>query len=443
MKLAIIGTGYVGLVTGACLAELGHEVICMDKNTDKIKKIQQGKMPIYEKDLPELVQKNINRNLLFTTDLKAVFQHTHIVFLALPTPALPDGRADLSLVFQFIDEMILHIHREIVLITKSTVPVGTAKQIQAILDKYVEDKNLPICEVVSNPEFLREGFAVQDALNPTRIVVGTQISSANNERIRQLMSDIYTPYLSKNIPILFMDDVSAELSKYAANSFLATKISFINQLANFAEKIGANIQDVASVMGEDPRIGKQFLNAGCGYGGSCLPKDVKALIHAGHDNNINLSIIQAVDEVNELQKMKLINEIVGYYNGNIRDKVFALWGLSFKPYTDDIREAPAFAMINELLKLGAKVKAFDFQAMDNTFTILKDQIAYGKDMYHTLEGTDALIIATEWSDFKKANLSKIAILLEDKIIFDGRNLFEREDAQSAGLKYFSIGRQSV
>ena len=428
----IVGTGYVGLVTGACLAELGHEVLCVDKNAEKIEGIRRGIMPIYEANLPELVAKHINKNLFFTTSLAKAVQHTDLLFFALPTPALPDGNANVSLIFQVLSELIPLIHKPITILIKSTVPVGTAQKIQTILDK-----NVPFaCEVVSNPEFLREGFAVQDALNPTRIVVGTK-----NETLKPMFATLYAPYTAKNIPLLFMDLASAELSKYAANAFLATKISFINQMANLAEKVGADIQDIASVMGEDPRIGKLFLNAGCGYGGSCLPKDVKALIHTGAENNLDLSIICAVDAVNQKQKTKLIEEILEHYAGEISGKTFAIWGLAFKPNTDDIREAPAFTMIEALLQLGAQVKVFDFQAMDNTLAIFQDQIEYGKDMYQTLEGTDALLIATEWPDFKKADLPKIATLVKDKIIFDGRNLYALPAVRMAGLQYISMGRK--
>ncbi|AYL95261.1 UDP-glucose dehydrogenase family protein [Mucilaginibacter celer] len=435
MEIAIIGTGYVGLVTGTCLSETGNHVTCVDINEQKVKMMQQGKLPIYEPGLEQLFHRNINNErLLFTTDLAGAIQNASIIFLALPTPPGGDGSADLSYVLGAAKDIACLISSYKVIVTKSTVPVGTADKVKAVFEKYTDVE----VAVVSNPEFLREGVAVEDFMKPDRVVVGT-----TDQRARKLMADLYSPYVRQGNPIIFMDERSAELTKYAANSFLATKISFMNEIANLCELVGADVDMVRLGVGSDERIGKRFLFPGIGYGGSCFPKDVQALAKAADENNYDFRILNSVMSVNEIQKKILVEKLKKYYNGNLEGKRFALWGLAFKPETDDIREAPALYIIDELLKAGAVVVAYDPEAINNVKSQLADSILYANDLYEALVGTDALLILTEWSAFRNPDFDTIKLNMKDKVIFDGRNLYDLQKMEEHGFYYNSIGRQVV
>lgn len=432
MKITVVGTGYVGLVTGTCLAETGNEVICVDIDKEKVEKMKNGEVPIYEPHLDVLFERNIKAGrLLFTTSLKEGLDHGDIVFLALPTPEDQDGSADLKYVLGVANDIGEIITDYKVIVDKSTVPVGTAEKVrEAIASK----TNVPF-DVVSNPEFLREGYAVDDFLKPERIVVGS-----SSERATALMNKLYKPYVRSGNPVIIMDEKSAELTKYAANSFLATKITFMNEIANFCEKVGANVDMVRRGMGTDSRIGKRFLFPGIGYGGSCFPKDVKALHKSGRDMDYNFEILEAVVKVNQTQKTILMPKIEKHFEGDLSGKTIAVWGLAFKPETDDIREAPALYMIEELLNKGANVKAFDPEAMPNVKKVLGDSIAFAENMYDATEDADALLICTEWSVFRTPNFTKLSDRLKKKLIFDGRNLYDTEDMKSLEYIYYSIGR---
>lgn len=432
MKITVVGTGYVGLVTGTCLAETGNEVICVDIDKEKVEKMKNGEVPIYEPHLDVLFERNIKAGrLLFTTSLKEGLDHGDIVFLALPTPEDQDGSADLKYVLGVANDIGEIITDYKVIVDKSTVPVGTAEKVrEAIASK----TNVPF-DVVSNPEFLREGYAVDDFLKPERIVVGS-----SSERATALMNKLYKPYVRSGNPVIIMDEKSAELTKYAANSFLATKITFMNEIANFCEKVGANVDMVRRGMGTDSRIGKRFLFPGIGYGGSCFPKDVKALHKSGRDMDYNFEILEAVVKVNQTQKTILMPKIEKHFEGDLSGKTIAVWGLAFKPETDDIREAPALYMIEELLNKGAHVKAFDPEAMPNVKKVLGDSIAFAENMYDATEDADALLICTEWSVFRTPNFTKLSDRLKKKLIFDGRNLYDTEDMKSLEYIYYSIGR---
>jgi UDPglucose 6-dehydrogenase len=435
MKISVIGTGYVGLVTGTCLAETGNEVLCVDINEEKVKKMQAGKVPIYEPHLDVLFERNIKANRLsFTTSLEEGLAFGDIVFLALPTPEDEDGSADLSYVLGVSEAIGKLLTSYKIIVDKSTVPVGTAAKVHSTIAKNAR------CEfdVVSNPEFLREGFAVDDFLKPERIVVG-----ASSERAIQQMKKLYKPFVRSGNPIIIMDEKSAELTKYAANSFLATKITFMNEIANFCEKVGADVDKVRIGMGTDSRIGKRFLFPGIGYGGSCFPKDVKALYKSGQDQNYDFDILKSVIEVNDVQKRVLVPRIVNYFNGELANKTIAIWGLAFKPETDDIREAPSLYMINDLLKQGAKLRVFDPEAMANVKEKYGNELYYATNMYDALKGVDALIIATEWSIFRTPNFAKLRSLMTSPAIFDGRNLYDTQDLKSEGFYYESIGRKTV
>lgn len=435
MKISVIGTGYVGLVTGTCLAETGNEVVCVDINEEKVKKMQEGFVPIYEPHLDVLFDRNIKANrLTFTTSLEEGLAFGDIIFLALPTPEDEDGSADLSYVLGVAEDIGKLIKEYKIIVDKSTVPVGTAEKVQATIAKNAT------CDfdVVSNPEFLREGFAVDDFLKPERIVVG-----ASSERAIEQMKKLYKPFVRSGNPIIIMDEKSAELTKYAANSFLATKITFMNEIANFCEKVGADVDKVRIGMGTDSRIGKRFLFPGIGYGGSCFPKDVKALYKSGKDQNYDFEILKAVIEVNDVQKRVLIPRIETFFDGDISQKTFAIWGLAFKPETDDIREAPSLYMIDDLLAKGAKLRVFDPEAIENVRKKYNDKLYYATNMYDALEGVDALIISTEWSIFRTPNFNKLRDLMNGKAIFDGRNLYDIDDIQSEGFYYESIGRKTV
>lgn len=432
MKIAVIGTGYVGLVTGTCLAETGNEVLCIDIDADKVQKMQNGEVPIYEPHLDVLFERNIKANRLkFSTSLEEGLEHGDIIFLALPTPEDEDGSADLKYILGVADDIGKLIKDYKVIVDKSTVPVGTSDKVKATISKHAKVE----FDVVSNPEFLREGFAVDDFLKPERIVVGS-----SSERATKLMEKLYKPYVRSGNPIIIMDEKSAELTKYAANSFLAAKITFMNEIANFCEKVGADVDKVRIGMGTDSRIGKRFLFPGIGYGGSCFPKDVKALHKSGLDNNYNFKILDAVIHVNAKQKLILIPKIKDHFNNDLKGKNIAIWGLAFKPETDDIREAPSLYMIEELLEQGCNIKAFDPEAMPNVKRKLGDKITFADNMYDTLQNADALVISTEWSIFRTPNFNKMKDLMAKHTIFDGRNLYEVKDIQNEGFKYISIGR---
>jgi len=432
MKIAVVGTGYVGLVTGTCLAETGNEVLCIDIDANKVQKMQNGEVPIYEPHLDVLFERNIKANRLrFSTSLEEGLEHGDIIFLALPTPEDEDGSADLKYILGVAEDIGKLIKDYKVIVDKSTVPVGTSDKVKATIAKHAKVE----FDVVSNPEFLREGFAVDDFLKPERIVVGS-----SSERATKLMEKLYKPYVRSGNPIIIMDEKSAELTKYAANSFLAAKITFMNEIANFCEKVGADVDKVRIGMGTDSRIGKRFLFPGIGYGGSCFPKDVKALHKSGLDNNYNFKILDAVIHVNAKQKLILIPKIKDHFNNDLKGKNIAIWGLAFKPETDDIREAPSLYMIEELLEQGCNIKAFDPEAMPNVKLKLGDKITFADNMYDTLQNADALVISTEWSIFRTPNFNKMKDLMAKHTIFDGRNLYEVKDVQNEGFKYISIGR---
>ncbi len=435
MNIAVVGTGYVGLVTGTCFAETGNHVICVDIDANKVQMMKDGKVPIYEPHLDVLFERNIRQGRLhFTTDLASAIKDAQIIFLALPTPPGEDGSADLKYVLGVADDLGKIITDYKVIVDKSTVPVGTSEKVHAALAKHAK---ADLFDVVSNPEFLREGFAVDDFLKPDRVVVGT-----SSPRAQKVMEDLYKPFVRQGNPIIFMDERSAELTKYAANAFLATKITFMNEIANFCERVGADVDKVRIGIGTDSRIGKRFLFPGIGYGGSCFPKDVQALAKSGNDAGYEFQIIKAVMEVNEDQKTSIIPKITKHY-GDLKGKRFALWGLAFKPDTDDIREAPALYVIDALLKAGASVTAFDPEAMPNVKKQVGNSIAFAADEYEALKGADALIIATEWALFRTPDFKRVAELLKEKVVFDGRNLYDLDEMQKLGFTYVSVGRQTV
>jgi UDPglucose 6-dehydrogenase len=441
MKIAVVGTGYVGLVTGTCFAETGNEVICVDIDKDKVEKLRKGEITIYEPGLEKLFLRNLKEERLrFTTSLAEAVKDSLLILLALPTPPGEDGSADLSYILGVASELgkLLQPGDYKVVVDKSTVPVGTAEKVR---NKILETGGKQLegaFDVVSNPEFLREGLAVEDFMKPDRVVIGT-----DSARARKVISDLYAPFVRQGNPVIFMDEPSAELTKYAANSFLATKISFMNEIARLCELFGADVDMVRRGMGSDSRIGKRFLFPGIGYGGSCFPKDVQALVKSASEVGYDFQILNAVMKVNEVQKLRLIPGIKKYFNHNLEGKRIALWGLSFKPNTDDIREAPALYMIDELLKTGAVVCAFDPEAMNNTKALLGNKIEYGENQYATLKGADALIIATEWNEFRTPDFAKIAANLKNKVIFDGRNLFDLSTMKDLGFHYESIGRERI
>jgi len=435
MKIAVIGTGYVGLVTGTCLAENGNDVLCVDIDKNKVKQMKAGVVPIYEPHLDVLFERNIKAGRLnFTTNLKEGLDFGEVIFLALPTPEDEDGSADLKYVLGVAKEIGEYITTYKVIVDKSTVPVGTADLVKTTIEKSCKTD----FDVVSNPEFLREGFAVDDFLKPERIVIGS-----SSERAIDVMQRLYQPFVRSGNPIIIMDEKSAELTKYASNSFLATKITFMNEIANYCQKVGADVDKVRIGMGTDSRIGKRFLFPGIGYGGSCFPKDVKALHKSGKDINYDFKILEAVVEVNEHQKTILFPEVSSYFDDNLEGKTIAIWGLAFKPETDDIREAPALYMIDKLLEAGANVKAFDPEAIENVKEKYGDKLQYGKDMYEVTEGADALLICTEWSIFRTPNYDLLKSNLNNPVIFDGRNLYPTVELAKQGIHYISIGRQKV
>lgn len=435
MNITIVGTGYVGLVTGTTLAELGNSVYCVDIDEKKVEGMKNGIVPIYEPNLEEMFLRNIqSERLFFTTNLKEALDKSEVVYLALPTPPGEDGSADLSYVLKVANDIGEMMTEYKVVVNKSTVPVGTADKVR----ETISAKTTIDFDVVSNPEFLREGFAVEDSMNPARVVVGS-----SSEKAKDIMAKIYQPFTNTGIPIIFMDEKSSELTKYAANSFLAVKITFMNEIANYCEKVGADVDKVRLGMGSDDRIGHRFLFPGIGYGGSCFPKDVKALIKSGKDDHFDFQILQATEKVNISQKIILVSEIEKYFGGNIKGKKIAMWGLAFKANTDDIREASSLDNIALLLEKGAEIIAYDLIAEQNVKKLLGDKISYANTMYDALEGTDALFIATEWPEFKNPNFDLMAKKMKNKAIFDGRNMFPLEVAQQKGFFYKSIGRKTV
>lgn len=432
MNISIIGSGYVGLVSGTCFAETGNSVTCIDIDKNKIRRLSAGEITIFEPGLEKIFLKNIKeKRLKFTYDLKKGVVDSQIIFLALPTPPGKDGHADLKYILKVADQLGSLIKNYKVIVDKSTVPVGTAAKVRKAISK---NCNVDF-DVVSNPEFLREGVAVEDFMKPDRIVIGTK-----SEKARKILKELYSPYVRQGNPILFMDENSAELTKYAANSFLATKISFMNEISILCEKFHADVDFVRRGIGTDLRIGKRFLFPGIGYGGSCFPKDVKALIKSAKEEDYDFKILNAVESVNEYQKSYLTEKIKKYFNYNIEGKHFALWGLSFKPNTDDIREAPSLVIIKNLLDAGASISVFDPEAMNNVKNLLGNKIKYSKNMFDCLINADALIIATEWNEFRNPNFIKINKLLKKKLIFDGRNLFDPKKMYEMDIEYFSIGR---
>jgi UDPglucose 6-dehydrogenase len=435
MNIAVVGTGYVGLVTGTCFAETGNHVICVDINEEKVNMMKAGKVPIYEPHLDVLFERNIRQGRLhFTTNLADALEKAQIVFLALPTPPGEDGSADLSYVLNAAADIGKLMKDYKVLVDKSTVPVGTAEKVTAEVKKHAKVD----FDVVSNPEFLREGFAVDDFLKPDRVVVGT-----TSERAMKLMDELYKPFVRQGNPIIFMDERSAELTKYAANAFLAAKITFMNEIANFCEAVGADVDKVRIGMGSDSRIGKRFLFPGIGYGGSCFPKDVQALAKSGAEAGYQFQIIESVMKVNEEQKTALMPKIKKHYGGSLKGKHFAMWGLAFKPDTDDIREAPALYMIDALKAEGATVAAFDPEGMKNVQKMKGDVVRYASDEYDALKDADALIICTEWAEFRTPDMDRVKSALKKPVIFDGRNLYDLDTMQAKGFKYVSIGRNVV
>ena len=435
MKIAVVGTGYVGLVTGTCFAETGNQVTCVDINQEKVLQMQAGKIPIYEPGLDDLFQRNTQEGRLhFTTSLKEGIERAKVIFLALPTPPGADGSADLKYILQVANDLGPILSDYTVIIDKSTVPVGTSDKVRAAIAKNAKVE----FDVVSNPEFLREGVAVEDFMKPDRVVIGTQ-----SDRAKDLMSRLYAPLVRQGNPIIFMDERSAELTKYAANAFLATKITFMNEIANLCELVGANVDEVRKGIGTDSRIGKRFLFAGIGYGGSCFPKDVQALAKTSAENDYEFKILDSVMQVNESQKTKLIPHLAKHFKGDLAGKKIAMWGLAFKPYTDDIREAPALYNIDALLELGATVSAYDPEAMGHVKQLMGDKITFTKNPYEALEEADALLIVTEWPQFRTPDFDRMDSLLKNKVIFDGRNLYELNQMAELGYTYYSIGRQTI
>lgn len=440
MNLSIIGTGYVGLVSGTCFAEMGNNVICVDNNQDKLKKLKKGIVPIYEPGLEILFHRNIEKKrLTFTDDLKKAVLESEIIMLCLPTPQDEDGSADLKYVFEVADEIgkILKDAATLdfkIIVNKSTVTVGTSKAVTKLIEKHGVNN----FEVVSNPEFLREGFAVDDFMKPDRIVVG-----ALSQKVFDRMHTLYEPFVRQGNPIYEMNPESSEVTKYAANSYLAMRITYMNELANFCESVGADVEMVRKGMGSDTRIGKRFLFSGIGYGGSCFPKDVNALIKTSEDNNSPIRLLKVVDEVNKLQKLILVKKILKHFDRNIKGKKFAVWGLAFKPNTDDMREAPSIYIIKELIRLGAKVSAYDPAAIENAKFYLDNILDYTPDQYSMLKDADALLILTEWNEFRNPDFNRIKTDLKSPIIFDGRNVFEIKKMEELGFTYYSIGRNTI
>lgn len=438
MNIAIVGTGYVGLVSGACFSEMGINVTCVDIDEKKIQKLKDGIMPIYEPGLDELVERNVKAGRLqFTTDLTTCLDDVEVVFSAVGTPPDEDGSADLKYVLEVARTVGRNINKHVVLVTKSTVPVGTAKKVRAAIQEELDKRGASIeFDVASNPEFLKEGAAIKDFMAPDRVVVGVE-----SERARKLMERLYRPFTLNGYPILMMDVPSAEMTKYAANAMLATRISFMNDIANLCERIGANVDNVRKGMGTDSRIGSRFLYAGCGYGGSCFPKDVKALVHTGIENGYHMQVIEAVEAVNEKQKSIVFDKLNDAFRGDLKGKTVAVWGLAFKPETDDMREAPALVVIEKLLEAGAVVKAFDPVAMEECKRRIGDTITYCKDMYEAVIDADAVALLTEWKQFRMPSWAIIHKAMNDYVVVDGRNIYDSEELHELGFTYSRIGQK--
>lgn len=436
MKIAIVGTGYVGLLSGACFAEMGADVTCVDVDKRKIEMLQKGQIPIYEPGLEELVERNVaDGRLHFSTDLGECLDQVKIVFSAVGTPPDEDGSADLRYVLEVAREFGRKINQYTLLVTKSTVPVGTASKVKAAVAEELTKRGVDVpFDVASNPEFLKEGDAIDDFMKPDRVVVGVE-----SDRAKELMERLYKPFMMNNYRMIFTDVASAEMIKYAANSMLATRISFMNDIANLCEIVGADVNMVRKGIGADARIGSKFLYPGCGYGGSCFPKDVKALIRTAEQQGYRMQVLEAVEAVNERQKGILFEKFERYFNGDVAGRSVAMWGLSFKPETDDMREAPSLVLIERLLAAGCKVRAFDPIAMDEARRRLGDKIEYCTSKYDALEGADALMIVTEWKQFRLPNWSRVAELMEGRVVIDGRNIYDRQEIEMAGLDYLRIG----
>ncbi|GAB3992652.1 UDP-glucose/GDP-mannose dehydrogenase family protein [Spirosoma daeguense] len=435
MKLAVVGTGYVGLVTGTCFAETGNQVTCVDIDERKVEKLNNGVVPIYEPGLETLFHRNVEEGRLsFTTSLEEGIRGAEVIFLALPTPPGEDGSADLKYILKVASDLGPILSQYAVIVDKSTVPVGTAEKVHA----HIADNATVDFDVVSNPEFLREGVAVEDFMKPDRVVIGTK-----SERAKSVMNKLYAPLVRQGNPIIFMDERSAEMTKYAANAFLATKITFMNEIANLCERAGANVDDIRRGIGTDSRIGKRFLFAGIGYGGSCFPKDVQALAKTAKDFNYDFKVLKSVMDVNAKQKTKLLPLILDHFGGNLQGKTIAVWGLAFKPYTDDIREAPALDNIKALLDAGAKVTVYDPEAMEKVREQIGNAVTYAHTQYAALDDADALVIVTEWPLFRTPDFEKMNLLLKNKLIFDGRNVYELDQMREVNYTYYSIGREPV
>ena len=435
MNIAIVGTGYVGLVSGTCFAEMGAHVTCIDVDSEKISKLKNGIMPIYEPGLEELVKRNVGYGRLqFTTDLTEVLDDVEVVFSAVGTPPDEDGSADLKYVLAVARQFGQTINKYTILVTKSTVPVGTAKKVKAVIQEELKKRGVDIpFDVASNPEFLKEGAAIKDFMSPDRVVVGTE-----SEKAKEVMTRLYKPFLINNFRVIFMDIPSAEMTKYAANAMLATRISFMNDIANLCERVGANVDSVRKGIGTDSRIGSKFLYAGCGYGGSCFPKDVKALMHTGIDNGYHMEVIEAVERVNEIQKSIVYDKIIKAM-GPVKGKTIAVLGLAFKPETDDMREAPALVVIDKLLKDGATVRVFDPIAMDECRRRIGDSVVYCKDMYDTANGADVFALMTEWRQFRMPSWNVIRKVMTGNVIVDGRNIYDRVELETLGFIFSRIG----
>ncbi len=440
MKIAVIGTGYVGLVSGTCIAEMGHTVICVDKDKSKIDMLNEGEIPIFEKGLKPLVESNVEGNrLFFTTDIKSAIQEAIVIFIAVGTPPEEDGSADLQHVIAVATDIGKYINDYKVVVNKSTVPIGTAEKVRSTIQEqiYKRSENFEF-DVVSNPEFLREGVAIEDFMKPDRVVIGT-----DSEKAKKIMKELYQAFTFQKDRIIYMKIESAEMTKYAANSILATKISFMNEIALLCEKVGADVEEVRVGSGSDTRIGYKFLYPGVGYGGSCFPKDVKALIRIARKNKATSDILEATEKVNEKQKMVLVNKVCEHFGENLEGKTFAIWGLSFKPMTDDMREAPSRIIIKELIKCGAKIRAYDPEAMKEAKRIFGDNpsISYTEDQYSALKNANALLLITEWHQFRNPDFDKVKEFLKEKVIFDGRNQYNPEKSRENGFAYYSIGKK--
>ncbi len=438
MRIAVVGSGYVGLVTGACFAESGVIVTCVDIDPEKIRQLKEGAIPIYEPGLEDMIRRNVEKNrLIFTTEIREGIDGSEVVFIAVGTPPGEDGSADLKHVLEVAKEVGRAINNHIVVVTKSTVPVGTSARIRKTIQHELDKRKVSVgFDIASNPEFLKEGAAVEDFLKPERIIIGI-----DNERTAGIMKRLYLPFVLNNHPILFMDIASAEITKYAANAMLATRISFINEMANLCDLLGADINNVRKGIGSDSRIGGKFLYPGTGYGGSCFPKDVKAIIKTANDAGYELNVIKAVEKANEFQKNVIFEKISKYFNSDLKNRTFAVWGLAFKPKTDDIREASSINLIRKLLKSGAAIKSYDPAAMNETRKLLGNSIEYAEDPYQAVINADALVLMTEWSEFHLPDFRRMAEHMREKVIFDGRNIYDPEELKREGFKYFGIGRR--